>query len=245
MIHSGRSRLIGMVTEISLNLPPFAKEQGYRAIAELDLMGEIDSDESGVAHFRRGVSDYPVIGDPASLLTSDEFRLVYKKSDAPSGTVGRLQQDPSIEAYINVNELLSKHFAVLGTTGVGKSSGVAVILQQCCEPRPDLRIFLLDAHNEYGKVLRRQALVLNPRNLKLPFWLFNFEEIVDVFFAGRAGDRGRNRDSRRGHSAARRPVPALPRAPPSAPPSRRPTPTAAGYHGRHAGSLRARRHGRR
>src|SRR5487761_2357360 len=31
------------------------------------------------------------------------------------------------------------------------------------------------------------ALVLNPRNLKLPFWLFNFEEIVDVLFAGRPG----------------------------------------------------------
>ena len=31
------------------------------------------------------------------------------------------------------------------------------------------------------------AEVLNPRNLKLPFWLFNFEEIVDVFFRGRPG----------------------------------------------------------
>ena len=29
--------------------------------------------------------------------------------------------------------------------------------------------------------------MLNPRNLKLPFWLFNFEEIVDVFYRGRPG----------------------------------------------------------
>jgi hypothetical protein len=29
--------------------------------------------------------------------------------------------------------------------------------------------------------------VLNPRNLRLPFWLFNFEEIADVFFRGRPG----------------------------------------------------------
>jgi DNA helicase HerA-like ATPase len=32
-----------------------------------------------------------------------------------------------------------------------------------------------------------QAVVLNPRNLKMPFWLFNFEEIVDVFFGARPG----------------------------------------------------------
>jgi DNA helicase HerA-like ATPase len=29
--------------------------------------------------------------------------------------------------------------------------------------------------------------VLTPRNVKLPFWLFNFEEIVDVFFKSRPG----------------------------------------------------------
>jgi hypothetical protein len=91
MIHSGKSRLIGVVTEISLNLPPFAKEQGYRAIAELDLMGEIKIDEAGAAQFRRGVSDYPAIGDTATILTSGEFRHIYKKSQAATGTVGRLQ----------------------------------------------------------------------------------------------------------------------------------------------------------
>ena len=42
-------------------------------------------------------------------------------------------------------------------------------------------------HNEYGRCFGDRALVLNPRNLKLPFWLFNFEEIVDVLFAGRPG----------------------------------------------------------
>jgi DNA helicase HerA-like ATPase len=82
---------------------------------------------------------------------------------------------------------VSKHFAVLGTTGVGKSSGVALILRQILEARPDLRIFLIDPHNEYARCFGERALVLNPRNLKLPFWLFNFEEIVDVFYRGRPG----------------------------------------------------------
>ncbi len=80
-----------------------------------------------------------------------------------------------------------KHFAVLGSTGVGKSSGVSLLLNEILKARPNLRIFLLDVHNEYGRCFGDRALVLNPRNLKLPFWLFNFEEIVDVLFGGRPG----------------------------------------------------------
>ncbi len=83
--------------------------------------------------------------------------------------------------------MLSKHFAVLGSTGVGKSSGVSLLLNEILKARPNLRIFLLDVHNEYGRCFGDRALVLNPRNLKLPFWLFNFEEIVDVLFGGRPG----------------------------------------------------------
>ncbi len=187
MIFSGRSRLIGVITEVSLNVPPFIRDQGYCALAEMDLMGEVKTDGAGVAQFRRGVSQYPAIGDSATLLSSGDFRLIYRSCDDATANIGTLQQDASIDAYININEMLNKHFAVLGTTGVGKSSGVVVILQQVAEARPDLRIFLLDPHNEYGRCFGDNALVLNPRNLKLPFWLFNFEEIVDVFFGARTG----------------------------------------------------------
>ncbi len=76
---------------------------------------------------------------------------------------------------------------MLGTTGVGKSNGVAIILQQILDERPDLRIFLIDPHNEYGRCFGDKAQVLTPRNLRLPFWLFNFEETVDAFFGGRPG----------------------------------------------------------
>ena len=124
---------------------------------------------------------------PGSPITSRELRLIYDISGSNTINVGTLLQDPAIGAYIHVEEMLRKHFAVLGTTGVGKSSGVAVILQEILAARPDLRIFLLDGHNEYGRCFGDRALVLNPRNLKLPFWLFNFEEIVDVIFGARPG----------------------------------------------------------
>jgi uncharacterized protein len=101
--------------------------------------------------------------------------------------IGHLQLDSAIAARLDVDEMVSKHFAVLGTTGVGKSSAVALLLQQIVEARPDLRFFVLDVHNEYSRCFGDRSQVLNPSNLKLPFWLFNFDEIVDVFFGGRPG----------------------------------------------------------
>src|SRR5262249_47968142 len=92
-----------------------------------------------------------------------------------------------IAAMIKIDGLLTKHFAVFGATGVGKSSGVVLILQELLKAQPDLRIFLVDAHSEYGRCFGSQAQVLTPANLKLPFWIFNFDEIVDVFFNGRPG----------------------------------------------------------
>jgi DNA helicase HerA-like ATPase len=176
-IVSGEGVIIGMITKIS-------EEAGAR-VAHIDLFGEM-REHNGVPAFSRGITDYPVIGEPALLMSNEELRLVYGNTSA-AAHVGTLRQDNSIRALVDVDELLNKHFAILGTTGVGKSSGVAVILRQILVARPDLRIFLVDPHNEYGRCFGDRAQVLNPRNLRLPFWLFNFEETVDAFFGARPG----------------------------------------------------------
>jgi DNA helicase HerA-like ATPase len=186
-IQRAKSLLVGMITEVTQDITAASHDKGVRAAARLDMMGELKQREDGAHYFQRGVTDYPAIGDPAALITRDELRLIYDISGSDTIDIGHLQQDPTIGAYINVDEMLSKHFAVLGTTGVGKSSGVALILRQILDARPNLRLFLLDGHNEYARCFGDRALVLNPRNLKLPFWLFNFEETIDVFFSGRPG----------------------------------------------------------
>jgi len=187
-VQRSKSLLIGMITEVTQDITAAAREQGYRAAARLDMMGEIKQREDGSNFFQRGVTDYPAIGDPAALITREELRLIYDVSKSSRTIdIGQLQQDETIGAHINVDEMLSKHFAVLGTTGVGKSSGVALLLREILEAKPNLRLFLLDGHNEYARCFGDKALVLNPRNLRLPFWLFNFEETIDVIFGGRPG----------------------------------------------------------
>src|SRR6201747_675647 len=183
-IRCANSTIVAMITEVSCEDLPTSDI--YVASASVDLLGEILGGPER-PKFQRGVTNYPTIGDAVELITSQELRTVYAPTGSDQINVGTLQQDSSVIAYVDIEEMLSKHFAVLGSTGVGKSSGVSLLLNEILKSRPNLRVFLLDVHNEYGRCFGDRSLVLNPRNLKLPFWLFNFEEIVDVLFAGRPG----------------------------------------------------------
>jgi len=182
----GKTLLVGLITDVSMGTEAGARDNDA-AVAQLDLIGEIRSGDGGTAYFQRGVTSYPAMGDPVVFVGARELRLIFQNSSSRMIEVGRLHQDGAIPAGIDVDEMLSKHFAVLGTTGVGKSSAIALLLQQILQVRPDLRVLLLDVHNEYGRCFGERAQVLNPNNIKLPFWLFNFDEIVDVFFGGRPG----------------------------------------------------------
>jgi DNA helicase HerA-like ATPase len=180
-IVTGGTIVIGLVTSVT-EQQMFPQPATFRSIAMLDLIGEIRT-----AGFQRGVADYPSLGDAAVLVDERELRMIYGGADKDRAYVGDLQQDASIGVNINIDDLVSKHFAILGTTGVGKSSSVAIILNEILKTRPNLRIFLVDPHNEYSPCFGDKAQVLNPRNLRLPFWLFNFEEVIDAFFGGRPG----------------------------------------------------------
>ncbi len=179
-IHSPKSAVVAVVTSVT------GEDDGPFG-AEVDLLGEIVRNPNGKDFFQRGISDYPTMGTPIGLLSGPDLKLIYDIAGPETINVGTLSQDPTVGAYINVDEMMHKHFAVLGTTGVGKSSGVALILREVLRARPKQRIFLIDPHNEYGSCFGSRANVFTPHNLRLPHWLFNFEEMVDVIFRARPG----------------------------------------------------------
>jgi uncharacterized protein len=174
--------LVGMISEVCLRAE---EANGSRAVARVDLLGEIERTAAGDRRFRRGVREYAAIGDPAEMIGREELNLIYASSGARSITVGHLSQDPSIPAYVDSDHMLAKHFAVVGSTGVGKSSAVASILTRMIEVRPEVRVLLLDVHNEYRAAFGGHANVIGAENLRLPFWLFNFEEMINVIYAGK------------------------------------------------------------
>jgi len=167
----------------ALNVPVPAQREGESEIwiAELGLVGELRKGADGRAEsFNRGVTVYPSLGDRTRVASKAELQIAFCGDMSRSVRVGCIRQDNSIPATIRVDDLLGKHFAILGTTGTGKSCTTALILRSILEKNPAAHIVLLDPHNEYATAFSEWGEVISPRNMQLPFWLLTFEELVEV-----------------------------------------------------------------
>jgi uncharacterized protein len=150
----------------------------------VDLLGEIAIATDGRPQFSRGVSNYPVSGTPVRAATEADLTAVYTRPSVSNVSIGALYHDTRRPAFVLVNELLAKNFAVLGATGSGKSCAVTLILSAILAQHPNAHVVLLDPHNEYATAFGALAEVVNADNLQLPFWLLDFEESVGVLVRG-------------------------------------------------------------
>jgi len=149
------------------------------AICEVDLLGEIVTRNEKTS-FVRGLSTYPVLGSPIFAATSDDIGIIYAKPNTWTLSIGTLSQDESRPAYLLSQEFLSKHSAILGTTGSGKSCALTLMLRTLLTAHPNGHVVLLDPHGEYAAAFPDLAECMTPDRLQLPYWLFSFEEIVEV-----------------------------------------------------------------
>ncbi|MEY4964694.1 MAG: hypothetical protein RL274_277 [Pseudomonadota bacterium] len=149
--------------------------RGEKTVLELILVGEIVP--SG---FQRGVAHFPSIGDDVFLAGGADLAHVYSQPAMSTLNVGTLYQDPSVPARLMADDLFSKHFAIVGTTGCGKSSALTCILREALKERPHAHVLVLDMHGEYHRAFGAQAEVIGAGDLHLPFWLLNFQELRSV-----------------------------------------------------------------
>jgi hypothetical protein len=178
-IDTSNAIVLATVGALSVPVPAQGAENEIR-IAELGLVGELTRDSEGALVFNRGTTTYPALGDRVRLATKHELQLTYSGNGSETIRIGCIRQDMSIPAVIRTDDLLGKHFAILGTTGTGKSCSTALILRAILEKHPNAHIVLLDPHNEYATAFGERAELVSPRNMQLPLWLLNFEETVEV-----------------------------------------------------------------
>jgi hypothetical protein len=172
--------VLSIVSALNVPVPAHREGEGELWIAELGLVGELVKRANGSATFNRGVSVYPTLGDRVRVASRVELELAFYDDKRDSVRVGSIRQDPSIAAMIRVDDLLGKHFAILGTTGTGKSCTTALILRSILQRHPAAHIVLLDPHNEYASSFGEWGEVISPRNMQLPYWLLTFEELIEV-----------------------------------------------------------------
>jgi hypothetical protein len=166
----------GMVSRLEVVKHGLEPSQNDQKLAEIEFAGEVGANETESA-FRPGASAFPVLDAPVWMATAADLRTIYAPPQVATAQIGSLHQDARIPADILIDQLLGRHFSIVGSTSSGKSCLVAAILGAVLEQAPNAHIVLLDPHGEYGNALGEYAEVLSPGDrLYFPYWLFTFED---------------------------------------------------------------------
>ena len=197
--------LVGSQVKISLDdiwliadireVKRFVDEKGDWIVAEIDFLGEGDKLENGnLKNFRRGVSYYPRPGSNVYAVTQDDLRHAFAADDRFHIEIGTIHPTLDVRAPLCVDAMLGKHFAILGSTGTGKSTLLALMLHKIVERSPHGHIVVIDPHGEYATSFKDTGEIFNIETLKLPYWVMNFEEHCEVLIKNDGRDAEQEKD---------------------------------------------------
>lgn len=196
-IPSGYVDLYGVISQVGAGAapgPPESAPQFGNRWLRIELVGQ---GRRGIK-FERGIAQYPSIGDAVHVVTETDLKSVYSPGDEDGYVaIGRVASSESIKAYLDINRLVSRHSAILGSTGSGKSNAVANLLGVISDPEKfkSTRVVLFDLHGEYTKAFGDLAQVFRigadasagELELNVPFWALNFEEFVGITMGSVSG----------------------------------------------------------
>ncbi|MFZ5780111.1 MAG: ATP-binding protein [Pseudomonadota bacterium] len=201
----GYSNLYAVCTQIGADAaPPGSAEQEFGAALDADLRLRLSGyrwmtivlfGEGLGGEFERGIGRYPTVGDEVHLVTNDDLKVIYGWSKGKAGTisVGQIAATSGISADISIHGLVSRHAAVVGSTGAGKSNLVTVLLETVADGSlPNARAIVIDPHGEYATALGDNACVFRIRPnenagekpLRVPFWALPFYELQQLTLGG-------------------------------------------------------------
>lgn len=194
----GYHDLYGIISDVGATATPEtlvnAQARGERWM-KVQLVGEVIE-----ATFERGISQYPAINDQVHLVVEEDLERIYGNTDAEQVTIGRLSGAESIPVRVDLNKLITRHSAVLGSTGSGKSTTVTSLLRSLSAGQgegggfPNARVLLIDIHGEYGRALGEVARVfrVNPLEgefpLYVPYWALDLADLL-AFLLGKTDEK--------------------------------------------------------
>lgn len=198
----GYANLYGIVTQIgSAAIPESLREavaKDYDHLKDTRWINIVLAGEQVGKRFERGVTQYPTTGDKVHLVTINDLDIIYGGyEEANSITVGNISVSESLDAKIDLDKLISRHCAIVGSTGSGKSNSVSVLLQSIANREfPSSRILVIDPHGEYNDALSKYSKVIevnsadDDNKLQIPFWALPFNELMKIF-SGNLTDQNR------------------------------------------------------
>ncbi|MEQ9661622.1 MAG: DUF87 domain-containing protein [Parasphingopyxis sp.] len=187
----GDSWLIANIRTLSTD-----DNRANQVTAYIDFLGEgqVLEGREDVSNFRRGVTRYPIPGSEVLAVTERDMRQMFAADNRAYIEVGNVYPTKDIRSALYIDAMLGKHFAVLGSTGTGKSTSVALILHRICEMAPEGHVVMIDPHGEYSAAFKGAGEIFDVNNIALPYWLMNFEEHCEVLITTSGAEAQRDRD---------------------------------------------------
>lgn len=138
--------------------------------------------------FIRGGDSIAIPPKKVEPAREEEIKKIYEQSiDLKEVfTFASLSANRNIRIPVNGNKFFNKHIAVIGSTGSGKSHTLATIIQKAVSEKSgefalnNSHVIIFDIHSEYKSAFP-DANFIDVKNLVLPYWLLNSEELQELF----------------------------------------------------------------
>lgn len=152
---------------------------------------------SGDGEFTRGSHALPVPTEYAYVTPPEILSSIFSHQIKSPFSFGTLSIAPEVKLEIDGDRFFSKHVAIVGSTGSGKSCAVAKILQTVVgidakanvykAAQKNAHIVIFDIHAEYAAAFKLDDAekftlnLLDVDTLVLPYWLMNAQELEEMF----------------------------------------------------------------
>ncbi|HEY0085381.1 MAG TPA: DUF87 domain-containing protein [Allosphingosinicella sp.] len=165
-------------------------------LADIDFLGEGEEQpQTGrLVNFRRGITGYPTPSARVFPVSGEDMKQMFAADERAHIEIGTVYPTTDVRGALYIDALLGKHFALLGSTGTGKSTSAALIMHRICDMAPEGHIVMIDPHGEYSAAFKGYGELFNVDNLAMPYWLMNFEEHCEVFITSSGSERQRDMD---------------------------------------------------
>lgn len=204
-IHTSAKLIFGHVARIRMK-SEYQQEKGIMpddpstniSVIEADMFGEAEwikerEGEEWKLKFELGVTNFPLPLQKVYLTPQEELSLIYRGKEESGVQIGEYVASGGASCYAEMNNLIGKHTAIVGSTGSGKSATVAAIVHSILDFKKSAKgskgdnnwnpqIVIFDAHGEYTETFGQdgERLSIDDGSLKIPYWLLNYEEMLEL-----------------------------------------------------------------
>ncbi len=213
---SGRD-LIAIVASLELSdelyrqarsLSMFPEHYDELILRRNDILVTVVGTLTGDGKIERKYDAIPSPGNIVELMGASELNKIFSRDDQNHIRIGTLANDPKVRVSLDLNQLATKHVAILAMTGAGKSNTLATLIVRILKGLPAARILLIDTHSEYiglsaiNRVSRGKVTIYCPvgkyrdiieqelemkdalKNLEIPYWFLNIDEWFSLLGLG-------------------------------------------------------------